>query len=176
MMTSLRSRLKKMTTLALLCAFAAPLAGCYGTFYLTRNIYEYTGKVSEIEFVQTVVYIALSPAYVGAFILDTLVLNTIEFWSMNPIIWGGDEYPAEVRGADDMSSISGEPLVRIEAPTTDGETGYVWLRQDSETRFTILDRALGDAGHIQIDANGDAQVYAGNGIHVGELKQFAPAA
>jgi len=77
---------KVKKTLALLLV-AVVLTSCYGSFKITRSLYEWNGTVGD-KFVNELVFLAfiIVPVYEVASLVDAVVLNTIEFWSgSNPM-------------------------------------------------------------------------------------------
>ncbi|PTN08289.1 uncharacterized protein DUF3332 [Mangrovibacterium marinum] len=73
-------------TIALLLVTVV-LTGCYGSFTLTRSLWDWNGTVGD-KFVNELVFLAfvIVPVYEVATVVDGLVLNTIEFWSgSNPM-------------------------------------------------------------------------------------------
>lgn len=66
---------------------------CYGSFELTRNLYEWNGKVTNDEIANSVITFAfvVIPVYPAALFVDYAILNTIEFWTgENPIAMTDD--------------------------------------------------------------------------------------
>lgn len=64
------------------------LSGCFGSFNLTKNVYEMNDNATENGFVKSALMVGLLiiPVYEIAAIADILVLNTIEFWTgENPV-------------------------------------------------------------------------------------------
>ncbi|MBN1187395.1 MAG: DUF3332 domain-containing protein [Bacteroidales bacterium] len=61
--------------------------GCFGSFALTRKVYEFNEDIDD-QFAQEAVFLAMCiiPIYEFAALFDALLFNTIEFWSGdNPI-------------------------------------------------------------------------------------------
>lgn len=61
--------------------------GCYGSFELTKKVYDWNGSIED-KFVRSIVFFALCviPVYPLAAFVDAVFLNLIEFWSgSNPI-------------------------------------------------------------------------------------------
>ncbi|MFM1744937.1 MAG: hypothetical protein RLZZ630_874 [Bacteroidota bacterium] len=71
-----------------LMLFGATLqSGCYGSFALVKNVYDWNGSIED-PFVRSIVFFALNiiPVYPAAAIIDAFILNAIEFWSgSNPV-------------------------------------------------------------------------------------------
>lgn len=73
--------------LALLLLVSSSLSGCFGSFGLTKKIYNANKKVGG-KFVQTLVFyvFCIIPVYGVAGFLDVVLFNLIEFWSgSNPM-------------------------------------------------------------------------------------------
>jgi len=73
-------------TIALLLVTVV-LTSCYGSFKLTRSLWDWNGTVGD-KFVNELVFLAfvIVPVYEVATFVDAVVLNTIEFWSgSNPM-------------------------------------------------------------------------------------------
>ncbi len=142
----MNARLRSLV-LSGLCAAsaAAPLAGCYGSFTLTKKLHRWNGSLGN-KFAESAVMWALViiPVYELSLLGDFLLFNLIEFWSgKNPV--AGGPLPTEVeRLADGAIEIrQGTTAWRLE-PT--GPDGFE-LRQDG--------RLL---GHGQLTAEGDLRL------------------
>src|SRR4030042_948375 len=82
--------MKKLTTFIMAIALAATIilqTGCYGSFGLTKKVYEFNGSVGD-KFINTIVFWAfcIIPVYWVAGFLDIVIFNLLEFWTgSNPI-------------------------------------------------------------------------------------------
>lgn len=79
--------MKRLTLSAAAIAMAAAMCmqSCIGSFGLFNSLLSWNKRVSN-KFVNELLFIIISPAYVIAGVADFLVLNTIEFWSgHNPV-------------------------------------------------------------------------------------------
>lgn len=73
---------------ALVVALAVGCAGCFGSFNLTRKLYNWNDSVSKDKWIKEAVFLVLiwAPIYGLAGLGDAVIFNTIEFWSgENPI-------------------------------------------------------------------------------------------
>ena len=64
-------------------------AGCFGTFQLTRKVYEFNKQVSPNKWVRWLTFLVMTiiPVYGFATLFDALFANSVEFWTgKNPII------------------------------------------------------------------------------------------
>jgi len=79
--------LTRIVALAVIVAMLFNLVGCYGSFALTKKVYDWNGTIGD-KWVNTIVMWILMwvPVYNAAGFIDLVVLNTIEFWTgSNPI-------------------------------------------------------------------------------------------
>lgn len=61
-------------------------SACFGSFNLTRRVYQFNKGVSADKWVRWLVFLGISPIYPVATVLDSFFANPIEFWSgSNPI-------------------------------------------------------------------------------------------
>lgn len=81
---------------ALAVAVALVSNGCFGSFNLTRKLYQWNDQISQDKWIKELIFIVLVwvPVYGLAGLGDAVLFNTIEFWSgENPI-----EMTADGRG------------------------------------------------------------------------------
>ena len=84
-------RFERRVALTGACSLA--LAGCFGSFGATRALWEWNDEVHSSKWVKWLVFLGLSiiPVYLLFVMADTLVLNSVEFWTgSNPIKSGAD--------------------------------------------------------------------------------------
>ena len=81
--------MRRGVAILLLCAMAPFLfSGCYGKFQLTKNIYDWNGKVSENRWAKSLLMwgLLIIPVYGVGMLGDAIIFNLIEFWGgENPI-------------------------------------------------------------------------------------------
>jgi Domain of unknown function (DUF3332) len=76
-----------VTLIVFLLAFSLLASGCYGSFALTKKLYEFNGAVQD-RFVRSIVtaVMILLPVYWFGGAVDWVLFNTIEFWTgKNPM-------------------------------------------------------------------------------------------
>lgn len=104
----------------ILLFIAMSTTGCFGTFPLTRKVYQVNQDAADVEFHQTLAYWAmiLTLVYPGALITDVIVMNTIEFWSTEPTTWQatGAFMPVPADQHVPMNATLPEPPAPAEAP------------------------------------------------------------
>jgi hypothetical protein len=71
-------------SLLLIMVFLLNVFGCYGSFALTKKVYNLNGNVGD-KFINTIVMwvFMILPVYEAAGFIDLVVLNTLEFWTGN---------------------------------------------------------------------------------------------
>ncbi|MFA6455873.1 MAG: DUF3332 family protein [Bacteroidota bacterium] len=78
---------KKIVVMVLVASMAVMSVGCYGSFSLTKKVYNWNGSLGN-KWVVEVVFLAcyVVPVYGIAGFIDTVILNSIEFWTgTNPM-------------------------------------------------------------------------------------------
>lgn len=142
---------RRLRTLALsgLCALTvgAPLAGCYGSFSLTKRLYRWNGGLGS-KFAESAVMwvLIIIPVYELSLFGDFVLFNLIEFWSgKNPV--AGGPLPTEIeRVAEGVYEIrQGDALWRLTA--TSGHPDTFELHRDGRL-----------AGRGRLTAEGDLEL------------------
>lgn len=81
-------KFKKSVILVLLLSTGFLATGCYGSFALTKKVYNWNGTLGN-KWMNSIVFFGLTyiiPVYGFAGFVDGVVLNTIEFWTgSNPL-------------------------------------------------------------------------------------------
>ena len=129
-------------------AAAVLSTGCYGSFSLTKKLYDFNGSVCGTEkgpssagaWGNEVVFLLISPAYGFCVMVDSLFLNSCEFWSgTNPM------------NAVTVSQLQDGQDVRIEK-LSDAQMKLEVLENDVVVGTYTLDRT--ENGVIMHDAQG----------------------
>ena len=112
-------------------AVAMATSGCFGSFNLTRKLYNWNGQVSKDKWVVEGVFLvcAWAPIYALAGLGDAIIFNSMEFWQgKNPI---------------EMSGTDGSKMRRL-------------VRDDAEVRLTRLTGSTGEQLLIEQFQHGTA--------------------
>jgi hypothetical protein len=111
-----------------------PLAttACFGKFNLTRKIYTLNKDVSTDKWVQWIAFLVLSivPIYSIGVVVDTLILNSIEFWTgENPVTARAGEQRAVFgpNGEIATTTLRGDGAIDLEVTEADGTSHYLKL-------------------------------------------------
>lgn len=78
---------KQAVIVLLIAAMAVMSVGCYGSFNLTKKVYNWNGSMGD-KWTKELVFLVLNvvPVYGIAGFIDVVVLNSIEFWTgSNPV-------------------------------------------------------------------------------------------
>ena len=79
---------RKTVAIAVLLAFSPFATGCFGSFNLTRKVYQFNKSVSPDKWLRWLTFLALNiiPVYPFASIVDVFFANPWEFWAGdNPV-------------------------------------------------------------------------------------------
>ena len=123
---------RKGTAIAVLLAFLPLASACFGSFNLTRRVYQFNKGVAADKWVRWLVFIAVSPIYPAAATVDLLFANTLEFWAGdNPI--SAQLEPSSVVGPDGavVSLVPVENGARIVVTETSGAVRSVTLLREA---------------------------------------------
>ena len=68
---------------AIFLSMSILFSSCIGSFYLTQRLYEWNCSVDGDKWVNELIFLALSACqvYTIAIVIDSIILNTIEFWT-----------------------------------------------------------------------------------------------
>lgn len=145
---------------ALLLAATIVLSSCIGSFRLTNNIKDWNEGIGN-KFVNELVFIALHivPVYEIAIFVDSIVLNSIEFWTGNNLV-------AEPGETKIVKNSAGE-----EIQITATENGY--SLSNGETAMNLVfdkEQQLWSAEYnnqltklVKLNGDNTAQLYVGGG-------------
>lgn len=134
-----------------LVALGLFVGGCYGPFYLTRKVWKFNGEVSDNKWVVEVAFLVMNivPVYQVAGLADSLIFNSIEFWT-------GNNPMSETASASGVSATrrivrkDGEFLLKQDAKDL-----VIEQLRDGQTLASVRLRRMGD--HMAA-LNGDGAV------------------
>jgi hypothetical protein len=126
---------RKGIAIAVLLGFLPLASACFGSFNLTRRVYQFNKGASQDKWVRWLVFIAMSPIYPAASTVDLLFANSLEFWSGdNPI--NAKLEPRSVVGPD------GEVVSLV--PVENGARIVITEPSGAVRSLTLLREAPGD--------------------------------
>jgi len=75
-----------VAALCLALAATTTLQGCYGSFNLTKKVYQFNGTIGNKWLKSLLFFVIATPVYGTTLFIDGVVLNLIEFWTgSNPV-------------------------------------------------------------------------------------------
>jgi hypothetical protein len=151
--------LSRRNTLLGLVALA-PTAGCYGSFKLTKKVYDFNGSFSNIV-LKEVVFLAfiILPVYGLAMLVDAIILNLIEFATGSNPVSGkslGDGHEVAFERLPDGKTI------RV-THTRHGAVEKTFLVRRKGEGFELLDPGQETLASVQPTVDGGALVLDGRG-------------
>ncbi|MCL2260798.1 MAG: DUF3332 family protein [Fibromonadales bacterium] len=121
------------------CTFAVTTTGCFGSFKLTKAAYDFNKGLGNKWLSWIVFLIVGHVATVITLTVDSLILNSLEFWTgKNPLAMG-DTYRETDANGNSITAVKmedGSLYMRIDAVT--GESQELVLQQDQEI-IRVLD-------------------------------------
>ena len=139
--------LKKTITAILLSSLLLTSTGCYGSFSLTKKMYDWNGTFGD-KFVQSAVMwvFLIVPVYEVCTFIDFVALNTIEFWTgSNPLALTSDKETTKEITANGKSyrATMGNNHITISQTSGDNAGRSVTLHLNPETQsWTLSDGTM----------------------------------
>jgi len=122
---------------ALPVAAGVALTGCYGSFGLTKRVYQWNGQATDNKWVNSAITLVLVPIYGLAGAVDYMFFNVIEFYTGDNPVALNEDGSAEMRyaGVDYRLNVTDEGSVRVEA---NGEPAIEYRQLETELVVTNL--------------------------------------
>jgi hypothetical protein len=136
-------------------------AGCFGRFELTRKVYSWNTNLDQDKWVRWFAFLLLILIpYPLALTIDTLLGNSVEFWTGDNPITAGE--PRVIRGENgEVVTLErrGEDVLDVTVQTADDVSSFVFVREGRglsawDTEGRLLARVM--------DVNGEPMVVAGS--------------
>ena len=136
----------KKGIVTLLCAGMIVLSGCYGKNACFNKLHDWNGTLGD-KWINSIVHFILFwlPVYgICLFLVDGLVLNTIEFWTGSNPLASGDSYFEKDAQGNTIAAVKNEDgSMSVELTTAKGEKANLTLQRDEN-----VVRALDNEGNI----------------------------
>lgn len=157
---------KTLKSLTLLMAGTMAASSCIGSFGLFNKVLDWNQQATGNKFLNWLIFILISPAYVLCGVADIFVINSIEFWSgTNPLaenvgktesIMGSDGKLYAVTTLEDGYEVKG-PDGQIVNFTYDKEENTWSMVQDGK-KTTLLKIKDNDTAQIYLNDGGTMDV------------------
>lgn len=113
------------------------MSSCYGSFRLTKSLYDWNGRVSQNKFVNELVFLGLCilPAYEICTFGDALIFNSIEFWGgNNPIAMkDGEKVEKEIMHKGEKYQITtSKNKMSIALKATDEKVDFQYFPEENQ--------------------------------------------
>ena len=136
----------KKGIVTLLCAGMIVLSGCYGKNACFNKLHDWNGTLGD-KWINSIVHFILFwlPVYgICLFLVDGLVLNTIEFWTGSNPLASGDSYFEKDAQCNTIAAVKNEDgSMSVELTTAKGEKANLTLQRDEN-----VVRALDNEGNV----------------------------
>ena len=136
----------KKGIVTLLCAGMIVLSGCYGKNACFNKLHDWNGTLGD-KWINSIVHFILFwlPVYgICLFLVDGLVLNTIEFWTGSNPLASGDSYFEKDAQGNTIAAVKNEDgSISVELTTAKGEKANLTLQRDEN-----VVRALDNEGNV----------------------------
>lgn len=136
----------KKGIVTLLVAGMIVLSGCYGKNALFNKVHDFAGSFGN-KWMNSIVNFAcwVIPVYeISLWLIDGLVLNTVEFWTgSNPLASGDSYYEQDAQGNTVAAVKNTDGSLSVEITTAKGEKANLTLQRDEN-----VIRALDAEGNL----------------------------
>lgn len=154
-------KIKSLKSLTLAIALACLMSSCVGSFGLFNKLASWNKHATKNKFLNELIFLVISPAYVVCGAADFLVLNTIEFWSGSNPMASNVGKTQNVMGSDGrMYAVTGMEN-GYEIKNEEGEIVNFTFDKNTRTWSCVKD---GEAVKLlKIKDNNTAQLYLQDG-------------
>ncbi|MCQ2108308.1 MAG: DUF3332 family protein [Fibrobacter sp.] len=123
----------KKALITLACASMIVLTGCYGKNACFKKAHDFAGSFGN-KWMNSIINFAfwVIPVYeVSMWLIDGLVLNTVEFWTgANPLAAGDSYYEKDAQGNEIAAVKNSDGSMSVEITTAAGEKANLTLQRD----------------------------------------------
>jgi len=150
---SILKRFKSKAATVFIALAVISMMGCYGSFSLTKKLYDFNGNIAGTE-INSLIMIVASPVYGLATFADAVIFNTLEYWTgSSPVALEEDATEEKIISLDGelyrlkatKNKISAERLTgdNREVALIFQEEDQSWIMQTPE-KTTRIARVKGD--------------------------------
>lgn len=142
-MSTLRSRARLASAFVALLALGAGFTSCYGSFALTKKVYQFNGSLGNKWIKSLFVFVLGAPVYGVSGLADAVIFNLVEFWTgSNPVAFkdGGDFDHRTAEGARVQGHLLADGRLEVTLTPAQGEAKVVILdRKPDGIQATTVD-------------------------------------
>jgi len=125
---------RTIAVLAALLAAGSALSSCYGSFGLTKKVYQFNGKLGDKWINSLFVFLIGGPVYGLAGTADVVIFNLIEFWTGSNPVASNDAKSFDQKMADG-TRVQGQKL-------SDGRLEVKLTPAQGESKVVVLDQQI----------------------------------
>lgn len=134
---------RRTAALAVLLGFVPLAGGCFGSFHITRKVYNFNKSATPNKWVRWCLFMGMNiiPVYTSAVFADVVFANAVEFWTgSNPIVVKLE--PQRAVGADGSVAqlIPVDGGARIVVTETNGAVHELTLLREAPGVVAVYDR------------------------------------
>lgn len=150
-------RLQSFVAVILVMALMPAFSGCYGTFPLTKAVYEFNDEAMTTRLGDQILFwiFIILPVYGVATLGDAVIFNLVEFWT-------GDTLDVTNHTLEDGTEITLEPVGEQDAVLTvqhpAGAISTMRFHRDDNGVVTVFDAEGAPSGYVVPDADGNLRL------------------
>lgn len=123
---------RTIAALAAVLAIGSTLSSCYGSFGLTKKVYQFNGTFGN-KWLKSILMLLGSPVYGFGIAADVLVFNLLEFWTGSSPVASGN--PTFDQRTAEGTRVQGQKL-------SDGRLELTLTAPTGESKVVVLDRQI----------------------------------
>ncbi|MBW2280825.1 MAG: DUF3332 family protein [Deltaproteobacteria bacterium] len=131
---------RAIATVALCTFLPVALGGCFGRFELTRKVYKFNQDISPDKWIQWLFFLLISivPIYGLAVLFDTIVANSMEFWTGdNPVSADMQRTFHGENGEVAVVTYRVDGIMDVDLTAANGEKHFVRLMREQQSIVAI---------------------------------------
>lgn len=139
------TKVRLIAVLLAVVASGTALTGCYGSFGLTKKVYQFNGNLGNKWINSLFTVILGGPVYGVSSLADVVVFNLIEFWTgSNPVASGAKDFDQKMADGTRVQGVKlDDGRLQVTVTPVQGDAKTVVLDREADgIRATSLDGAL----------------------------------
>ena len=155
---------KSIKTVVSLLVAATLMSSCVGSFALFNKLAQWNKHATKSKFINEIIFLVISPAYAFCGMADTLVLNSIEFWTGDNPVANRVGKVRNIKGDDGLMYAVKYLENGYEITKPDGQVYYFTYNKQENTWYMNAEGK--EQKVIQFNGNGSVKAFLNNGLTV----------
>lgn len=155
---------KSIKTVVSLLVAATLMSSCVGSFALFNKLAQWNKHATKSKFINEIIFLVISPAYAFCGAADTLVLNSIEFWTGDNPVANRVGKVRNIKGDDGLMYAVKYLENGYEITKPDGQVYYFTYNKQENTWYMNAEGK--EQKVIQFNGNGPVKAFLNNGLTV----------